>query len=210
MQSGSKTARQTDLRQSEIKNLGVTTLGDEDVCRLDVAVDDSLYMGGVERVRDLDGKRENLFRFHRTLADPMLQRHSIQKLHGDKRLPVLIVNFRRLCRCWGGSERKPPSPRAETTEGLDIMRDIVRKELQSYEPTKFDILGLVYDTHSATAESFDNSVMGDSLADDLIGAESYVEETRQVNEDKPVQRNMKRQLAQKLRSSSDQFRTLQI
>ena len=54
-----RTARQTDLRQSKVQNLGVATLGDENVRRLDVAVDDAFCVGCVKRVRNLDGERQN-------------------------------------------------------------------------------------------------------------------------------------------------------
>ena len=46
------------FRQPKIQNLGVSALGDEDVGRLDVAVDDAFGVGGVERVGNLDGQSE--------------------------------------------------------------------------------------------------------------------------------------------------------
>ena len=64
--------RGRDLRQSEIQNLCVSALGDEDVSRLDVAVDDALGVGGIERVGDLDGEREDQIRVQRAIADAML------------------------------------------------------------------------------------------------------------------------------------------
>ena len=52
-----------DLGQSEVENLGVAALGDEHVRRLDVAVNDSLRVGGIERVGNFDGQREQQSRF---------------------------------------------------------------------------------------------------------------------------------------------------
>ena len=49
-----------DLGQSEIENLGVPALGDENVRGLDVAVDDAFGVRGVERIGNLDGEREQL------------------------------------------------------------------------------------------------------------------------------------------------------
>ncbi len=88
-----RTARQTDLRQSKVQNLGVTALGDEDVRRLDVPVDDPFGMGGIEGIRNFDGERENQVRFQRTIADAMLQRHAVQKLHNNERLTFVLGNL---------------------------------------------------------------------------------------------------------------------
>jgi hypothetical protein len=50
------TAGGRNLRQTKIKNLGVPALGDKNVRRLDVAMDDSLLVGGIESVGNLDGE----------------------------------------------------------------------------------------------------------------------------------------------------------
>ena len=46
------------LGQPEIQNLGVSALGDEDVSRLYVAVDNTLGMGCLERIRNVDAERQ--------------------------------------------------------------------------------------------------------------------------------------------------------
>ena len=45
-----------DFRQSEVENLGVTALGDEEVRGFDVPVDDSLGVGSFQSIGCLDGK----------------------------------------------------------------------------------------------------------------------------------------------------------
>src|SRR5579862_2136601 len=71
----------------------MSALGDKDVCRFDVAVDYAFGVGSVERVGNLDRQRQNHLDFHGTAADAVFQRQSIQKLHGDEGLSVLIVNL---------------------------------------------------------------------------------------------------------------------
>jgi hypothetical protein len=44
--------------QSEVENLGVAALGDENIRRLDVAVDNALGVRSVERIGDFDRQRE--------------------------------------------------------------------------------------------------------------------------------------------------------
>jgi hypothetical protein len=46
--------RRRQLRQTKIQNLHLAPIGDEDIRWLDVAVDDALGVGGVQRVGNLD------------------------------------------------------------------------------------------------------------------------------------------------------------
>ena len=50
-----------NFRQSEIQNLGVTTLGDENVCGLDVPMHDASGVGSIERVSNLNAQRQHCF-----------------------------------------------------------------------------------------------------------------------------------------------------
>jgi len=56
-----RSGRGCNLGQPKIQNLGVLALGDEKVRRLDVAVDNTLGMRGVQPVGNLNGKREHSF-----------------------------------------------------------------------------------------------------------------------------------------------------
>jgi hypothetical protein len=81
-----------NLGQAEIKNLGVPTPGYKNVCWLDVPVDDAFGVGGVESVGNLDSKGEQRLQIHRTVADQVLQRLTVEKLHGDERLAIFLTN----------------------------------------------------------------------------------------------------------------------
>ncbi len=83
----------SELGQSEIENFGVLSLGHENIGGLDVAVDDSLRVGCIQGISDLDAGREQGFEFHRAARDAVLQCCAVKKLHGDERLPVLVVDF---------------------------------------------------------------------------------------------------------------------
>src|ERR1700693_2820457 len=60
-QSGSGTDRRFYFRQTKIENLGMAAFGDENISGLDVAMNNSLPVGGVERVSDFYGDRKELF-----------------------------------------------------------------------------------------------------------------------------------------------------
>ena len=51
--------RAVDFGQSEVENLGMPALGDEDVRGLDVAMNDAFGVRGIQRVGNLDGQVES-------------------------------------------------------------------------------------------------------------------------------------------------------
>ena len=63
--------------------------GDEQVRRLDVAVDDPRGVRRFEGVGDLDRQRQQLIDLERTPGDAMLQRRPVQELHDQERAAVL-------------------------------------------------------------------------------------------------------------------------
>ena len=98
------------FRQPEVQNLRVPALGDEDIGGLDVAMDDALGVGRVQRVGDLDSSDSNASVSSGLPGDAMLQSFAIQELHGDERLAVLLADLvnradigmiqRRSCLCF--------------------------------------------------------------------------------------------------------------
>jgi hypothetical protein len=70
-----------DLRKTEIQDLGPPTLGDKNVGRFDVAVDDAFAMGGIESIGNLDGQTQQDIGRDGFLRDAMLQRLAVERLH---------------------------------------------------------------------------------------------------------------------------------
>src|SRR6267142_5524263 len=83
----------SELGKSEIENFGVLSLSYKNIGRLDVAVDDSLRVGCIQGISDLDADRQQGVEFHGTARDMALQCCAVQKLHGDERLPMPVVDF---------------------------------------------------------------------------------------------------------------------
>src|ERR1700733_13742343 len=61
------------LGQTEVENLGVSSLGDENVGRFNVTMKDALGMSSIERVCNLDAYFEHAIQFHRAIANQVLQ-----------------------------------------------------------------------------------------------------------------------------------------
>src|SRR5262245_22785996 len=110
----------------------------------------------------------------------MPQCHAFQILHGYKRTPVLFVNFVDganvgMIQC-GGSFGFT----LEAAQGLWVFGYVVGQELKGNRTAELHVLGPVNHAHAAAAQSLDNAVMRNSLADhagEMLGLE-----VRQVNE----------------------------
>ncbi len=69
--------------QSEVEELG-SAAGEHDVAGLEVAVDDSLAMRGVESAGDLDGDAEGFFDGQRSFAEACFEGFSFEMLHDEE------------------------------------------------------------------------------------------------------------------------------
>ena len=74
-----------ELRDPEVQNLRLITIGDEDVRRFDIAMDDAGGVGGVECVRNLRAQVERGVDRQRVAADLSAQRRAAQELHDKER-----------------------------------------------------------------------------------------------------------------------------
>src|ERR1700737_2286091 len=99
------------------------------------------------------------------VADHVLQRHPVKKLHSDERLTILFAdvmnsaNVRVIqCRCGLGFALK-------TGECLRVTRNFFRQEFEGDEAMQPRILGLIHNAHSPATELFNNAVVRDGSPD---------------------------------------------
>ena len=62
------------LRQAKVENLGVTTSGEKNIRRLDIAVNDAFAVRGIQRVGELDRNGKKRFRAYWTTRNPIRPR----------------------------------------------------------------------------------------------------------------------------------------
>jgi hypothetical protein len=119
----------------------------------------------VERLNSLKTRFRHASRAVQRSGDAVLQRHPIQKLHGDERFAMLVVNF--VDRADIGVIQRRGSFRfaLKPAKGLRVFGYVVGQELESHKPSEFLILSLVDHAHAATAEFLDGAVVRDGLAD---------------------------------------------
>ena len=74
------TARAIELRQTEVENLHALVARDEDVLRLQVAMDDALLVRGREAVGDLNARSRRPSRTGSATAQPLAKRLAFEQL----------------------------------------------------------------------------------------------------------------------------------
>jgi hypothetical protein len=117
-------------------------------------MNDSFSMSSVQSVSNLNRQREQNICIDRLSVDAVLQRHAIEKFHGNERLPVLladvvnradVVVIQRGC---GLRFTLKPLQR------LRVPGHVLRQELQRDEAVKPRVFGFVNDTPIPPPPSF--------------------------------------------------------
>ena len=143
----------------------MAALSHEYVGRLDIAMDDSLCVGGVESIGDFDGEIEKQVEIERAARDAMLERGAFHVFHSDEDAAIVLADFIDradigMIQCGGGAGFA-----AKTLESLRILRNIFGEKLQGDEAAEIGVFGLVNDSHASATELFDNPVVGERSAD---------------------------------------------
>jgi hypothetical protein len=154
-----------DLGQAEIEHLGVAAFRQEDVPRLDVAVNNALRVCRIEGVGNFNPDVQQSLHVHWTARDEVFQCLSIEELHGDEGPAPVLTNIVdcaniRVVQCRGGLGLP-----LEAGQGLRIAGDIVGQEFQGNETVKPSVFGFVNHPHATTAQFLDDAVVRDGLAD---------------------------------------------
>ena len=102
--------RGATIGESEIENFGVAAIGDKNVGRLDVAMDDTFGVGGVESLGDFDGSERTS---SISMGRPAMQYLRVRPLRSSMAMKCgrSLRRCRVSCRYWDDSARKLPGPR---------------------------------------------------------------------------------------------------
>ena len=111
----------------------MAAVGDEDVSGLDVAVDDSLAVGGFESVGNFDRQGEQAIEFHGLGLNQVLQGFAAEAFHHDEEMSVVLADFVDGADVGVVQGRCGAGFAAETLERLGIVGSIVGQELQGDE-----------------------------------------------------------------------------
>ena len=132
-------------------------------------MNDAFGVRGFQSVGNFDGQRNKRLHLHRASVDNLLERGALEIFHGDKRLGTVFADVVDGTNIGVIQRRSGFGFATETTEGLWIASDIVRKKFQRNETVQALVLRLVNHSHAAAAELFEDEVMRDSLSDQRRG-----------------------------------------
>ena len=146
----------------------MSALGDEDICGLDVAMNDAFGVGGIERVGDLDGQTERDVGLERAAGDAMFQRDPFEEFHGDEGLAILLADIVDgadvgVVEC-GGSLGFA----LKAGEGLGIAGNLFGEKFEGDEAAEAGVFGFVDNTHATASKLFDDAVVGDGFANHAV------------------------------------------
>ncbi len=160
---------QRHFGQPEIENLRLTSIRHKDVRWLDVPMDDSLRVCGVERVGDLDAQIEHRFDLQRLASDPVPECLPLQQFHGDEGSPIGLVNLVDRANIRVVQRGRSLGLPLKTAESLCVVGEFVGKELKGNVATELQVFCLIHHAHAATADLAEYAVMGNRLPHGLGG-----------------------------------------
>jgi len=122
--------RSARLGEPEIQDLRIAPRRDEDVRRLDVAVDEAVGVRRVECVGDLRRPGDELVRRDRSAVDPLLERRSFEELHHDERPALVIADVEDAADVRVAERRRGPGFTLETLARLALLQVLLGQELE--------------------------------------------------------------------------------
>jgi len=152
--------------EAEVENFCGAALGNENIGGFYIAVDHAGVVGGVESVGGVDADFEEAFEFERARGDDVLERGAVEEFHGDKCTAAIFADVVDgadvgVVQCGGGAGLA-----FEAFERLGIVGEIVWEKFEGDEAAEARVFGFIDHAHAATAEFFDDVVMGDGLTNE--------------------------------------------
>ena len=167
---GHRQSIQRRPRQPEIEQLCVTAIGHEDVGRLDVAVNDSLGVGGFERIGELHAEFEDSIRRQRADGDELLQRGTLQQLHRHEMAAGVLPDVVDRADVWMIQRRGGAGLALEPFDSAGIPRQFFGEEFQRDGASEPRVFGQVDHSHATLTQFLQDAVVRDGLADHCLGS----------------------------------------
>src|SRR6202022_4406942 len=127
----------------------MATLGDENVRRFDVAVDDALRVSRIEGIGDLEGDLQQPLQFDWASSDEMLESRAVQIFHGDEGAASLLADVVNNADVGMVESGRSLGFTLKAGQSMRVSRDFIWQKLERNETVQPRIFGLVDDSHPA-------------------------------------------------------------
>jgi len=149
------------LGQSEIQDLRLAARSDEDVRRLNVAVNHAFRMGRIERVGNLNAKIEQLLQVWMMAREVAVERLAVNQLHGDEVFASGFADFIDGRNVGMIQRRGRACFELEPLERLLVLGQVFRQKLQRYAAAEMEVFCDPNGSHAARAKALDHLVVRD-------------------------------------------------
>ena len=122
----------SQLGQAKVQKLDTSTLGDKHVAGFDVAMNNPFGVGRLQSFSDLYPELQELVCWKRLVLNPVQEGLSLQKLHHNKGLTLVISDVVNDADIGVIECRGRPSLSLEPLQCLAILGKLLRQELQSH------------------------------------------------------------------------------
>ena len=130
-----------------------------------IAMEHAARVRCLQGVRDLRSEVEQGFELQRTRAQPLLERFTLEKLHGDEGAAAVLVHVVDRADVGVLEGRCRAGLTLQALEGVVVAGEILRKKLQRDFAAELQVLGLVDDPHATAAELREDPIVRDGLPD---------------------------------------------
>ena len=166
--------RRKQLGNAEIQNLYATILGDEQVFRFQVAMDDMFFVRGHQALYDLQGIICDLANGKSTIEEPLTQGLAFQQLGDDIRGASVHADV--INRDYVGMVKSSGSAGflLKAAEPILVIGSSWANYLQGDVTRQPVVTSAEHFAHAAVADFFENPIMPEGLADHRDGARTFV------------------------------------
>ena len=130
----------------------MSTLGEKQIRRLQIAMDDARGVRHIERVGNLRPEVHQLVDRQRLALDAILQRRAVEILHHDVLAVFVFANVVDGADIGMVERGRRPRLAPEALQRLRILRQFVGQKLQSDTPAQAQVFSLIHHTHTAAAQ----------------------------------------------------------
>jgi hypothetical protein len=143
----------------------LAALRDEDVGRLDVAMDDAFRVRRIKPIRNLRRDIHQRLGIHRPSRDAMFERLAFEHFHGEIRPPFVLADLINSADIGMIQRGRRASLPLEAFESLRVGGKSVGQKFERDAAAEIEIFGFINDAHAASTEFREDAVVGNCAAD---------------------------------------------